>query len=307
MGLTREQIHQPLRRRRVVLERGRALQHRADAPGAVSKEGRRGGRRHAARILHHHRHRRHRHGPRGHEVLAGVARGHRRLASSSPCVATPTTPSVGLAGCDKSLPGIMMAMLRLNVPSVFIYGGSILPGQVQRPGRHGQSTCSRRVGKHSAGNMSDAELARARSASRVRAPAPAAAQFTANTMATVSEAIGLALPGSAGAPAPYESRDEFCVARGKAVMRAARATASARAISCTPQGVRERRDHRCRDPAARPTPACTCRPWRMRCGHRVRSVRGLRRSSSARPISPTSSPAARTSPRTCSRSAACRS
>jgi dihydroxy-acid dehydratase len=123
---------------------------------------------------------------------------------------------VGLAGCDKSLPGMMMAMLRLNVPSVFMYGGSILPGRFQ--GRDVTVVdVFEAVGRHAAGTMSDAEL---HELECVACPSAGACggQFTANTMAMVSEAIGLALPGSAGSPAPYEERDRFAVASGHAVM-----------------------------------------------------------------------------------------
>ncbi|HEY7687771.1 MAG TPA: dihydroxy-acid dehydratase, partial [Dongiaceae bacterium] len=124
---------------------------------------------------------------------------------------------VGIAGCDKSLPGIMMAMLRLNVPSVFMYGGSILPGKFK--GRDVTVVdVFEAVGQHSAGNMSDKDLHTLECHACPGAGA-CGGQFTANTKAMVSEAIGLALPGSAGAPAPYESRDEYAVASGKAVMR----------------------------------------------------------------------------------------
>ncbi len=123
---------------------------------------------------------------------------------------------VGLAGCDKSLPGMMMAMVRLNVPSVFIYGGSILPGTFR--GR--QITVQdvfEAVGQHSVGTMSDEDLSEIE---QVACPSAGScgAQFTANTMATVAEAIGLALPYSCGAPAPYEIRDRFCFASGEKVM-----------------------------------------------------------------------------------------
>ena len=123
---------------------------------------------------------------------------------------------VGLAGCDKSLPGMMMAMVRLNVPSVFIYGGSILPGRYQGRDITVQDMFEA-VGRHQAGGLSDAELA---IMERVACPSSGAcgAQYTANTMACVSEAIGLALLNSSGAPAPYESRDQFCEASGVAVM-----------------------------------------------------------------------------------------
>src|SRR5690349_24886144 len=123
---------------------------------------------------------------------------------------------VGLAGCDKSLPGMMMAMLRLNVPSVFMYGGSILPGKFQ--GRDVTVVdVFEAVGRHSAGTMSDEDL---HELECVACPSAGACggQFTANTMAMVSEAIGLALPGSAGAPAPYEDRDRWAVESGRAVM-----------------------------------------------------------------------------------------
>ncbi|MBD3679886.1 MAG: dihydroxy-acid dehydratase [Rhodobacteraceae bacterium] len=123
---------------------------------------------------------------------------------------------VGLAGCDKSLPGMMMAMVRLNVPSVFIYGGSILPGRLEGHDVTVQDVFEA-VGQHQAGNYSDEQLA---VLERVACPSAGACggQFTANTMACVSEAIGLALPNSSGAPAPYESRDQYAEASGEAVM-----------------------------------------------------------------------------------------
>ena len=124
---------------------------------------------------------------------------------------------VGIAGCDKSLPGIMMAMLRLNVPSVFMYGGSILPGRFQ--GRDVTVVdVFEGVGQHSAGKMTDAELHELECMACPGAGA-CGGQFTANTMACVSEAIGLALLNSSGAPAPYESRDAYGTASGVAVMR----------------------------------------------------------------------------------------
>ena len=123
---------------------------------------------------------------------------------------------VGLAGCDKSLPGLMMVMIRLNVPSVFIYGGSILPGKYK-----GKDVTIvdvfEGVGKYSTGSMSEKDLLELES---VACPSAGSCggQFTANTMACVSEAIGLALPGSAGTPAVYETRDKFAVSSGQAVM-----------------------------------------------------------------------------------------
>ncbi|RDD61399.1 dihydroxy-acid dehydratase [Ferruginivarius sediminum] len=123
---------------------------------------------------------------------------------------------VGIAGCDKSLPGMMMSMLRLNVPSVFMYGGSILPGKFKGKDVTVQEVFEA-VGAHAAGKMSGEDL---HALECVACPSAGSCggQFTANTMACVSEAIGLALPGSAGAPAPYESRDQYAEASGRAVM-----------------------------------------------------------------------------------------
>ncbi|MBZ8118410.1 dihydroxy-acid dehydratase [Roseovarius sp. LXJ103] len=123
---------------------------------------------------------------------------------------------VGLAGCDKSLPGMMMAMVRLNTPSVFIYGGSILPGRFEGRDVTVQDVFEA-VGQHQAGNLSTCELEKLEA---VACPSAGACggQFTANTMACVSEAIGLALPNSSGMPAVYESRDQYGEASGRAVM-----------------------------------------------------------------------------------------
>src|SRR5436309_1695771 len=161
-------------------------------------------------------------------VTDGLAMGHEGMKSSLPSrevIADSVELTVrghaydglvGLAGCDKSLPGMMMAMCRLNVPSVFIYGGSILPGTFKGQPVTVQDVFEA-VGKHSVGQMSAADLD---VLERNACPSAGAcgAQFTANTMATVSEAIGLALPYSAGAPAPYEIRDAFCMTSGEKVM-----------------------------------------------------------------------------------------
>jgi len=161
-------------------------------------------------------------------VTDGIAMGHAGMRSSLPSrevIADSVELTmrghgydalVGIAGCDKSLPGMMMAMVRLNVPSIFIYGGSILPGTFKGKPVTVQDVFEA-VGKHSVGQMSDEDL---RGLEQVACPSAGAcgAQFTANTMATVSEAIGLALPYSAGAPAPYEMRDAFCMTAGEQVM-----------------------------------------------------------------------------------------
>lgn len=123
---------------------------------------------------------------------------------------------VGLAGCDKSLPGMMMAMVRLDVPSVFLYGGSILPGTFKGRDVTVQDLFEA-VGQHAVGNMSDDDL-HLLECMACPSAGSCGAQFTANTMACVSEAIGLALPHSAGAPAPYEIRDTYAYKSGEAVM-----------------------------------------------------------------------------------------
>jgi dihydroxy-acid dehydratase len=123
---------------------------------------------------------------------------------------------VGLAGCDKSLPGLMMVMVRLNVPSVFIYGGSILPGKFK--GKDVTiADVFEGIGKHSTGTMSKEDLFELETLA-CPSSGSCGGQFTANTMACVSEALGLALPGSAGTPAVYEERDKFSVSSGEAVM-----------------------------------------------------------------------------------------
>ncbi|WP_174280011.1 dihydroxy-acid dehydratase [Sphingomonas bacterium] len=123
---------------------------------------------------------------------------------------------VGFAGCDKSLPGMMMAMLRLNVPSIFVYGGSILPGRFE--GRDVTVVdVFEAVGRHAAGGCPLAELT---ALEKVACPGDGACggQFTANTMACVGEAIGLSLPNSNMVPAPYASREQIAVAAGAQVM-----------------------------------------------------------------------------------------
>ena len=161
-------------------------------------------------------------------VTDGIAMGHEGMKSSlisREVIADSTELTVrghcydalvGVAGCDKSLPGLMMAMIRLNVPSVFIYGGSILPGKFNNKDVTVLDVFEA-VGEHSAGKINEKELTELE---LVACPSTGACggQFTANTMACVSEAIGLALPYSSGTPAPYEERDKYAYASGEAVM-----------------------------------------------------------------------------------------
>jgi dihydroxy-acid dehydratase len=161
-------------------------------------------------------------------VTDGIAMGHQGMKASLPSrevIADSVELTVrghaydaliGIAGCDKSQPGMMMAMCRLNIPSIFIYGGSILPGTFKGQPVTIQDVFEA-VGKYSVGEMSDADLDVLEQNACPSAGA-CGAQFTANTMATVSEAIGLALPYSAGAPAPYEIRDRFCMTAGEQIM-----------------------------------------------------------------------------------------
>ena len=123
---------------------------------------------------------------------------------------------VGLAGCDKSLPGLMMAMVRLNIPSVFIYGGSILPGKYKGKDLTIVDVFEA-VGKHALGTIDDNEL---KAIEQVACPSAGSCggQFTANTMACISEALGLALTNSAMTPATYEERDNYGIESGRAVM-----------------------------------------------------------------------------------------
>src|SRR5260221_11235359 len=130
----------------------------------------------------------------------------------------------------------MRAWFVLTVSSVFIYGGLILPGTFKGQAVTVQDVFEA-VGKHSVGQMSKDDLDLLEHSACPSAGA-CGAQFTANTMATVSEAIGLALPYSAGAPAPYEIRDALCMTAGAQAMDLARAGFRPRAIQ-----TRQRLEH----------------------------------------------------------------
>src|SRR5690242_8467295 len=161
-------------------------------------------------------------------VTDGIAMGHQGMKSSlvsREVIADSVELSVRghcydalvtFAGCDKSLPGMMMAMLRLNIPSIFVYGGSILPGHF-----HGKDVTVvdvfEAVGQHAAGACPLQELIELE---KVACPGHGACggQFTANTMACVGEAIGLSLPNSNMMPAPYPDRAGLAVAAGEQVM-----------------------------------------------------------------------------------------
>src|ERR1700730_1304665 len=215
MGLTREQIHQPFVGvatcwneaapcNIALMRHAQAVKRGVAAVGATPRE--------FCTIT----------------VTDGIAMGHAGMKSSLPSrevIADSIELTVrghsydalvGVAGCDKSQPGLMMAMCRLHVPAIFIYGGLILPGTFKGKPVTIQDVYEA-VGKHSIGAMSDADLDVLEQNACPSAGA-CGAQSTANTMATVSEAIGLALPYSAGAPAPYEIRDKFCMLAGEMIM-----------------------------------------------------------------------------------------
>ena len=161
-------------------------------------------------------------------VTDGIAMGHQGMKSSlvsREVIADSVELSVrghcydalvGFAGCDKSLPGMMMAMLRLNVPSIFVYGGSILPGRYQDKDVTVVDVFEI-VGKYAAGACPIEEV---HALEKVACPGHGACggQYTANTMACVAEAIGLSLPNSNMAPAPYTTRDQIAHAAGFQVM-----------------------------------------------------------------------------------------
>ncbi|WP_294352508.1 dihydroxy-acid dehydratase [uncultured Sphingomonas sp.] len=161
-------------------------------------------------------------------VTDGIAMGHQGMKSSlvsREVIADSVELSVrghcydalvGFAGCDKSLPGMMMAMLRLNVPSIFVYGGSILPGRFEDRDVTVVDVFEV-VGRYAAGTCPISEV---HALEKVACPGHGACggQYTANTMACVGEAIGLSLPNSNMVPAPYTSREQIAVAAGAQVM-----------------------------------------------------------------------------------------
>ena len=162
---------------------------------------------------------------------------------------------IALSGCDKTIPGTVMALARLNVPSLMLYGGSILPGRFRGHDVTIQDVFEA-VGAHAAGKMSEEDLSELEHAACPGAGA-CGGQFTANTMATAFEVMGISPMGTAMVPAMDPRKDEVCVEAGKLVMR------------LLEQDLKpERRDHarlarerdrgRRRRPAARRTASCTC-------------------------------------------------
>jgi len=122
---------------------------------------------------------------------------------------------VGLSGCDKSLPGTLMGMARLNLPAIFVYGGTIMPGNWNGKPVTIQDVYEA-VGTFEAGKMTNTELISLENAACPSAGS-CAGMYTANTMASISEAIGMSLPGSASSPAESHRRSEICYDTGKAI------------------------------------------------------------------------------------------
>jgi dihydroxy-acid dehydratase len=154
----------------------------------------------------------------GHEGMRGSLVSREIIADSIECVmhAERFDAMVTNAGCDKSLPGMLMAAARLNLPAVFLYGGSILPGN-----HNGQVldivSVFEAVGACAAGSITEEQLGQIE---RKACPSEGscAGMFTANTMAAVAEALGMSLPGSASPPAPDRRRDDFAYDSGRAVV-----------------------------------------------------------------------------------------
>jgi dihydroxy-acid dehydratase len=154
----------------------------------------------------------------GHEGMRASLVSRELIADSVECVmhAERMDALVTFAGCDKSLPGMLMASARINVPSVFLYGGSILPGQYKGEALDVVSVFEA-VGACAAGTLSENELGEIEKRA-CPTEGSCAGMFTANTMASVGEAIGMSLPGSASPPAVDRRRDDFAFESGRAVM-----------------------------------------------------------------------------------------
>ena len=244
-------------------------------------------------------------------VTDGIAMGHQGMKSSlvsREVIADSVELSVrghcydalvGFAGCDKSLPGMMMSMLRLNIPSIFVYGGSILPGRF-----HDKDITVvdvfEVVGRFAAGTCPISEL---HAMEKVACPGHGACggQFTANTMACVGEAIGLSLPNSNMVPAPYSTREQIAVAAGYQVMELVEPQyPPARHLYA--RGLRQRRPGGGGNGRIDPTLRCTCPRWQARRAS-TSTCSMWRKLLNPRPTSPTSSPAANMSRRTCMRRA----
>ena len=180
------------------------------------KEGDPRHRRHADRVQHDLGHRRHRHGHRGHEGLAHQPRGRSRTRSSWSRAVISWTASSRISGCDKTIPAMVMAMARLNLPSVMLYGGSIMYGEYKGKRMTIQDVFEA-IGAHNAGKIDDKELHDVECAACPGAGA-CGGQFTANTMATAFEMLGVSPMGFNDVPAPDPQKEEIAFQTGRLVM-----------------------------------------------------------------------------------------
>jgi dihydroxy-acid dehydratase len=156
----------------------------------------------------------------GHEGMRASLVSREIIADSVECMmhAERFDAMVTFAGCDKSLPGMLMAAARLNLPAVFLYGGTILPGRSPKGEALDIVSVFEAVGAHATGGLTDEEL-RLIEMNACPTEGSCAGMFTANTMASVAEALGMSLPGSASPPAVDRRRDDFAYETGKAVVR----------------------------------------------------------------------------------------
>jgi dihydroxy-acid dehydratase len=154
----------------------------------------------------------------GHEGMRGSLVSREIITDSVECVmhSERFDGMVNFAGCDKSLPGMLMAAARLNLPSVFVYGGSILPGHYKGQALDVVSVFEA-VGACAAGSLTENELGEIEKRA-CPTEGSCAGMFTANTMAAIGEALGMSLPGSASAPAVDRRRDDYAYESGRAVM-----------------------------------------------------------------------------------------
>ena len=256
VGFTDADLQEAAHRRRQHLDRDRPVQ----LPPARPRRAREGRhprrRRHADGVQHRLDLRRHHDGHRGHARVARQPRGDRRLDRAGRRAATASTASSSWSAATRRFPAASMALARLNIPGLVLYGGSIAPGSL-----HGHDVTIQdvfeAVGAHAAGTMSDAELLRARGRRRARAPAPAAASSPPTRWRWRASSSASRRSAAAACRPPIRRRPRSRAQAGERVMEPGAAAASGRATSSRARRSRTR-SRRSRRPAARPTPCCTC-------------------------------------------------
>ena len=253
--LSRRRLQPPHDRRRLAVQRHHALQRPPRPPGPQGRRGHSRRRRRAADLRRPDRLRRHHDGPSGHALQPGVARGHRRQHRGRRRRHEPRRRA-GVGGCDKNMPGCVMAMARLNVPSIFVYGGSILPGIGADGSDIDIVSIFEAVGQYQAGKLDAAGRPRDRVRGLSRAPARAAACTPPTPCRRAIEAMGMSLPYDASYPGRLGRQGARDVPGRPGAGAAASRRTSARATSS--RASRWRTPTRsCWRWAARPTPCCT--------------------------------------------------